>query len=125
MVSSVLGWAALVFLVLAELNHAAKQIIKKRKRTVKIWRLLTGRQHRVWGYILFLIGFLHGILALVALTAPAPLIIGSGCALFLCVMLLTVTYLARRKLTHWLPYHKRLAAVSFVLAVLHTILVHT
>ena len=122
--NDVFGWAALVLFMLAELNHAAKQIIKKRKRTTKALRLFMGKQHRVWGILALLIGLLHAVLLLCKINQFDFMMISSGCILLVCILFLTITYFARQNIPRWLPYHKRFAAVSFVLAVLHTILVH-
>lgn len=122
--SGILGWAALVLFVLAELNHVAKQRMKKRKQIRKALRLFTGKQHRVWGILAFSIGLFHAVLALCKVRQFTIVMIGSGCILFLCILILTIPYFARRNIPRWLPYHKRFAAVSFALAVLHTILVH-
>lgn len=125
MTGSVLGWAALVILILAELNHAAKQIMKKRRKRLMVSSLVMGKQHGVWGGLLLVIGLLHGVLALVETTEATILMLGSGWVLFVCILFLTGTYLMRRKISRWLSCHKRLAAVCLVLAALHTIFVHT
>lgn len=124
MIGSVLGWAALVILILAELNHAAKQIMKKRRKRLMVLSLVMGKQHGVWGGLLLVIGLLHGVLALVETAEATILVLGSGWVLFVCILFLTGTYLMRRKISHWLSCHKRLAVVCLVLAALHTIFVH-
>ena len=124
MTGSVLGWAALVILVLAELNHAAKQIMKKRRKRLMVSSLVMGKQHGVWGGLLLVIGLLHGVLALVETAEATILVLGSGWVLFVCILFLTGTYLMCRKISHWLFCHKRLAVVCLVLAALHTIVVH-
>ncbi len=124
MIGSVLGWVALIILVLAELNHAAKQSMKKRKKRSTVSSLVMGKQHGVWGGLLLVIGLLHGVLALVGTAEATILMLGSGWVLFVCILLLTGTYLMRRKISRWLPCHKRLAVVCLVLAALHTIVVH-
>lgn len=55
MIGSVLGWAALIILVLAELNHAAKQLMKKRRKRSTVSSLVMGKQHGVWGGLLLVI----------------------------------------------------------------------
>lgn len=124
MIGSVLGWTALIILVLAELNHAAKHVMKKRKKRSTVSSLVMGKQHGVWGGLLLVIGLLHGVLALVPTTGSTILILGSGWVLFVCILFLTGTYLMRRKISRWLSCHKRLAAICLVLAALHTIFVH-
>ena len=125
MTGSVLGWAALVILILAELNHAAKQIMKKRRKRLMVSSLVMGKQHGVWGGLLLVIGLLHGVLALVETAEATILVLGSGWVLFVCSLFLTGTCLMRRKISRWLPCHKRLAIVCLVLTALHTIFVHT
>lgn len=122
LISMILAWLTVLFCLMAGLKWVAR--ISNHRSANRFFHKI----HIPFGILALIAGLLHGILAgnfpFATLTdfSVAPVLFtwnfGSFC--FLCIILLAVSYLLRKKLRrYWMPVHRVLTVLTLLLLVLH------
>lgn len=122
LISMILAWLTVLFCLMAGLKWIAR--ISKNPSANRFFHKI----HIPFGILALIAGLLHGILAgnfpFATLTnftvAPVLFTWNFGTFCFLCLILLAVSYLLRKKLRrYWMPVHRVLTVLTLVLLVLH------
>lgn len=122
LISMILAWLTVLFCLMAGLKWIAR--ISKNPSANRFFHKI----HIPFGILALIAGLLHGILAgnfpFATLTnftvAPVLFTWNFGTFCFLCVILLAVSYLLRKKLRrYWMPVHRVLTVLTLLLLVLH------